>query len=138
MEINSFLLKKYALVPKLSNFHICFEKKSPQLNISALKKLISNFYPNFKKWVERRWQWRWRWWWKIFHGEMLRKWNDIVPTYVEATKKNWATFPMLNFSQWTPTLGVSLKWNDQKRPKIAHFVIFRHIGGVQKNVDLKI
>ena len=36
---------------------------------------------------------------------------------------------MLNFSQWTPTLGVSLKWNDQKRPKIAHFDIFRHIGG---------
>ena len=36
---------------------------------------------------------------------------------------------MLNFSRWTPTLGASLKWNDQKRPKLAHFGIFRHIGG---------
>ena len=56
------------------------------------------------------------------------------------TKKDWATFPMLNFSQWTPTLGASLKWMT-KCPKIAHFGIFIHIGGVgggQKNVDLKI
>ena len=56
-------------------------------------------------------------------------------------KKIWATFPMLNFSRWTPTLGASLNWNDQKRPKLAHFGIFRHIGGVggvRKNVDLKI
>ena len=37
---------------------------------------------------------------------------------------------MLDFSRWTPTFGVSLKWNDQKRPKITHFGIFRHIGGV--------
>ena len=59
----------------------------------------------------------------------------------KSPKKIWATFPMLNFSRWTPTLGASLKWNDQKRPKLAHFGIFRHIGGVggvQKNVDLKI
>ena len=65
----------------------------------------------------------------------------IISDIIEVTKKIWATFPMLNFSRWTPTLGVSLKWNDQKRPKIAHFGIFRHIGGVggvQKNVDLKI
>ena len=59
----------------------------------------------------------------------------------KSPKKIWATFPMLNFSRWTPTLGASLNWNDQKRPKLAHFGIFRHIGGVggvQKNVDLKI
>ena len=59
----------------------------------------------------------------------------------KSPKKIWATFPMLNFSRWTPTLGASLKWNDQKRPKLAHFGIFRHIGGVggvRKNVDLKI
>ena len=47
----------------------------------------------------------------------------------KSPKKDWATFPMLNFSRWTPTLGASLKWNDQKRPKITHFGIFRHIGG---------
>ena len=40
---------------------------------------------------------------------------------------------MLNFSWWTPTLGASLKWNDQKRPKLAHFGIFRRIGGGPKN-----
>ena len=48
---------------------------------------------------------------------------------------------MLNFSRWTPTLGVFPKWNNQKVPKIAHLGIFRHIGGVggvQKDVDLKI
>ena len=36
---------------------------------------------------------------------------------------------MLKFSRWTPTLGVFLKWDSQKVLKMAHFVIFRHIGG---------
>ena len=36
---------------------------------------------------------------------MLRKWNDIVPTYIEGYKKMWGKFPMLNFSQRTSTLG---------------------------------
>ena len=35
-----------------------------------------------------RWRWRWRWWWKLSHWKMLRKWNDIVPTYIEATKNS--------------------------------------------------
>ena len=74
-----------ALVPKL----IYVLKKFSILNISALKQLISNFRPNFKKCAERRWQWRLRWRWKIFNGEMLQKWNDIVPTYVEVTKKKF-------------------------------------------------
>ena len=34
---------------------------------------------------------------------------------------------MLNFTRWTPTLGLFFKWNDQKGPKIAHLGIFRHI-----------
>ena len=56
-------------------------------------------------------------------------------------KKIWATFPMLNFSRWTPTLGVCFKWDSQKVLKIAHFGVFRHIGGtwgVQKHMYLKI
>ena len=36
---------------------------------------------------------------------------------------------MSKFSQWTPTLGVCFKWDSQKVLKIAHFVVFRHIGG---------
>ena len=64
-----------------------------------------------------------------------------VPTYVEATKKIWATFPMLNFSRRTPTLGVCSKWDSRKVQKIAHFGVFRHIGGVRwgRNItDIKI
>ena len=38
---------------------------------------------------------------------------------------------MLNFSRWTPTLGVCFKWDSQKVLKIAHIGIFRHIGGVR-------
>ena len=52
-----------------------------------------------------------------------------VPTYVEAAKKNWATFPMLNFSRRTPTWGVCSKWDSRNVLKIAHFGVFRHIGG---------
>ena len=37
---------------------------------------------------------------------------------------------MSKFSRWTPTLGVFFKWNDQKGPKLTHWAIFRHIGGV--------
>ena len=45
----------------------------------------------------QRWRWRWRWRWKIFHGEMLRKWNGIVPTYVEAAKKILGNIPNVKF-----------------------------------------
>ena len=48
---------------------------------------------------------------------------------------------MLNFSRWTPTLGVCFKWDSQKVLKIAHIGIFRHIGGVRwvrKITDIKI
>ena len=48
---------------------------------------------------------------------------------------------MLNFSRWTPTLGVYFKWDSQKVLKIAHIGIFRHIGGVRwvrKITDIKI
>ena len=89
----------------------------------------------------QRWQWRWRWRGKLSHWKMLRKWNDIVPTYIEVTKKICATFPMLNFSRWTPTLEVYFKWDSQKVLKIAHIGIFRHIGGVRwdrKITDIKI
>ena len=48
---------------------------------------------------------------------------------------------MSKFSRWTPTLGVCFKWDSQKVLKIAHFGVFRHIGGtwgVQKHMYLKI
>ena len=48
---------------------------------------------------------------------------------------------MLNFSGWTPTLGVCFKWDSQKVLKIAHIGIFRHVGGVRWNrkvTDIKI
>ena len=38
--------------------------------------------------VGQRWRWRWRWRWKLSHWKMLRKWNDVVPTYIEATKNS--------------------------------------------------
>ena len=60
---------------------------------------------------------------------MFRKWNDIIPTYIEGHKKRWAKFPMLNFSRRTPTLWKCFRWDSQKVGKIAHLGIFRHIGG---------
>ena len=59
----------------------------------------------------------------------------------EALKKIWGQFPMLNFSRRTPTLGWFFPPDSEKVLKIAHFCVFRHIGGVEwvrKNVDLKI
>ena len=56
-------------------------------------------------------------------------------------KKISAKCPMLNFTRWTPTLGLLFKWNDQKGPKIAHFCVSSHIGGsggVRKHMDPKI
>ena len=72
---------------------------------------------------------------------MLQKWNDIVPTYVEVTKKNLGNISNVKFFTVDPYFGGIFKVDDQKCPKIAHFGIFIHIGGVgggQKNVDLKI
>ena len=37
---------------------------------------------------------------------------------------------MSKFSRWTPTLGVCFKWDSQKVLEIAHFGVFRHIGGI--------
>ena len=62
-----------------------------------LKKFFSQFQSIFRIPVGQRWRWRWRWRWKIFHGEMLRKWNGIVPTYVEAAKKILGNIPNVKF-----------------------------------------
>ena len=56
------------------------------------------------------WRWRWRWRWKIFNGEMLRKWNDIVPTYIEATKK----ISNVKFFTVDPYFGVVFPPDTQK------------------------
>ena len=59
----------------------------------------------------------------------------------ESLKKIWGQFPMLNFSRRTPTLGWFFPPDSEKVLKIAHFCVFRHIGGVEwvrKNMDLKI
>ena len=61
--------------------------------------------------------------------------------YFQHIKKSIKKFPMLKFSRWTPTLGVFLKWDSQKVLKMAHFVIFRHIGGVrgvQKKIGINV
>jgi len=52
------------------------------------KKYFSEFQSIFRIPVGQRWRWRWRWRWKLSHWKMLRKWNDIVPTYIEATKNS--------------------------------------------------
>ena len=39
---------------------------------------------------------------------MLRKWNDIVPTYVEATKKILGNIPNVKFFTVDPYFGVML------------------------------
>ena len=36
-----------------------------------------------EKWNGQGWLWRW----KKFHRKMLRKWNGIVPTYIETPEK---------------------------------------------------
>ena len=41
----------------------------------------------------------------------------------------WGTFPMLNFSRRTSTLGWSFPPDTQKGLKIAHFCVYSHIGG---------
>ena len=54
---------------------------------------------------------------------------------------NLAQISNIKFSRWTPTLGVCFKWDSQKVLKIAHFGVFRHIGGVRcdrKITDIKI
>ena len=59
----------------------------------------------------------------------------------KALNKIWDKFPMLNFSRQTPTLGWFFSPDTQKVLKIAHFGIFRHIGGVgwvRKHMDPKI
>ena len=58
---------------------------------------MSQFQSIFRFPVGQRWRWRWRWRWKNFHGEMLRKWNGIVPTYVEAAKKILGNIPNVKF-----------------------------------------
>ena len=52
------------------------------------KKYFSEFQSIFRIPVGQRWRWRWRWRWTLSHWKMLRKWNDIVPTYIEATKNS--------------------------------------------------
>ena len=72
-------------------------KKEEQFFWKILKKYFSQFQSIFGIPVGQRWRWRWRWRWKIFHGEMLRKWNGIVPTYVEAAKKILGNIPNVKF-----------------------------------------
>ena len=40
-----------------------------------------------------------------FHGEILRKWNGIVPTDVEAAKKNLDNIPNVKFFTVDPYFG---------------------------------
>jgi hypothetical protein len=91
-----------------------------------LKKYFSQFQSIFRIPVGQRWRWRWRWRWKIFHGEMLRKWNGIVPTYVEAAKKILGNIPNVKF--FRPTLGVPKIWDNQKSTFLTHFFNFGHEG----------
>lgn len=72
-------------------------KKEEKKFGKILKKYFSQFQSIFRIPVGQRWRWRWRWRWKIFHGEMLRKWNGIVPTYVEAAKKILGNIPNVKF-----------------------------------------
>ena len=58
-----FLLKKYTLVPKLSD--IFFEKNSI-FYFSPPKIIFSVFQPNLKKPTGLRWRWRWRCRWIFF------------------------------------------------------------------------
>ena len=133
-----FLLKMYTLVPKL---WYMFSKKIIFFYFSAPKIIFYVFHSNLKKSSGLRWRWRWRWRWKNFHWEMLRKSNGQLPTYIGGPEKIWGQFPMLNFSRRTPTLGWFFPPDSKKVLKIAHFCVFRHIGGVEwvrKNMDLKI
>ena len=78
---------------------------------------------------------------KIFIGKCYE--NLVVNSQhiQEVIKFFLGQFPMLNFSRRTPTLGWFFPPDSEKVLKIAHFCVFRHIGGVEwvrKNMDLKI
>ena len=52
---------------------------------------------------------------------MLRKWNDIVPTYVEVTKKNLGNIPNVKFFTVDPYIGGIFKLERPKEAKISTF-----------------
>ena len=72
---------------------------------------------------------------------MLRKLSGQLPTYIGGPEKNLGTIPNVKFFTADPYFGVVFPPDSKKVLKIAHFCVFRHIGGVEwvrKNMDLKI
>ena len=56
------------------------------------------------------WRWHWRWRWKLTHWKMLRKSNDIVPTY----RKILAQISNVKFFTVDPYFGVVFPPDTQK------------------------
>ena len=116
-----FLLKKYTLVPKLSD--IFFEKNSI-FYFSPPKIIFSVFQPNLKKPTGLRWQWRWWRRWKNFHWEMLRKFSGQLPTYIWGPEKNLGTIPNVKFFTADPYFEVVFSTGLQKGAQNGTFLSF--------------
>ena len=116
-----FLLKKYTLVPKLSD--IFFEKNSI-FYFSPPKIIFSVFQPNLKKPTGLRWQWRWWWRWKFFHWEMLRIFSGQLPTYIWGPEKNLGTIPNVKFFTADPYFEVVFSTGLQKGAQNGTFLRF--------------
>ena len=122
-------IKKYIF--SLKNVWYMFSEDILIFDFSPPKITFSVFQSNLKKSTGLRWRW------KIFHWEMLRKSNGQLPTYIGGPEKNLGTIPNVKFFTADPYFGVVFSTG----LKIAHFCVFRHIGGVEwvrKNMDLKI
>ena len=115
--------KNHKYYPQYICFGVCFEKKT-----FFLEKLKKNIFPNFSQYSEFQWDngdgdvggdgg-------KFFMGKCCE--NEMAQSQhmQKPPKKVWATFPMLNFSGRTPTLGVPKIWDNQKSTFLTHFFNF--------------
>ena len=116
-----FLLKRYTLVPKLSYM---FSENNSIFYFSPQKIIFYVFQPNLKKPTGLRWRWRWRWRWKIFHWEMLQKFNGQLPTYIGGPEKNLGTIPNVKFFTTDPYFGVVFSTGLRKSAQNSTFLRF--------------
>ena len=70
---------------------------------------------------------------------MLRKWNDIVPTYLEATKKSLGNIPNVKFFTVDPYFGGIFKVERPKEAKNSTlaFLDIKGGSGWSKNCGLQ-
>ena len=95
-----------------------------EFNWKIKKKLSSIFYTCFslilsilEKWTGQGWRWRW----KNFHGKMLWKLNEVVPTYIESTGKSLGKILSVKFFTVDPYFGVTFLTGQENHPTFNTF-----------------